>query len=98
MTTFVSTARMSFGGGSTQAGLQLCQRFTGSAFREKRSVDFRGGMGSRPPDNDSFTVFLPFEHRARRESELAPDLDRHGDLTLSCQFGRGERHAVTLPR
>lgn len=94
----MSTARMSFGHGSAKADLQLAQRFASSAFREKRGVDFLRGMRSSPPDHYSLPILLPLQHGARREAELAPNFDGHGDLTLGRQFRGREGHTVTLPR
>jgi hypothetical protein len=97
MTTLVSTARMSLGHSSSQTGLQFTQRFPRSAFRKKCRMDFLRRMRACTANKHTFTIFFPFQYRARCQAELAPYLRGYGDLTLSSQFRRGERHALTLP-
>jgi len=52
------------------------------AFREQSLMNVFRGVTPGLANDDAVALLVPFEHRARPDAKLAPDLSRNRDLTL----------------
>src|ERR1044071_3424246 len=95
--TFVSTARILFSDVPPNSFVDLFERVKGRLpVTEDCSMNVLRRVAAGAPDDDFVALFFPFQHRARTDAELPPDLGRNGDLTLCGDFRL--RHEVIVPR
>src|SRR5947207_2797802 len=55
-------------------------------------MHIRRCMTARTPDDNSLAILVPLEDGAWTDTQLLPNLGRHGDLTLGGELRVGERH------
>src|SRR5689334_11267444 len=96
--TLVSTARMTLSDVQPDPFLQLRQAPAFWRHREQRPPDVLKRIPPGFANHDPLAVFFPFEYGTGTDTELLPDLRRHGNLSLGGHSGLSESHGYTLPR
>src|SRR5262245_49664812 len=85
--TFVSTARMPLANVLPDSVLHIERSLLCVSLGEEHAVNVFRCVPPRPANHDLIILLIPFEYGAGSHSELLANLSRHGDLTLSGQFG-----------
>src|SRR6266542_1208285 len=77
--TFVSAARMAPLDVPPHTLFHLGDRPGPGRPRKQRLMNLGRGERARATDNDLLAILVPLQDRARPDTELLPDLGRHGD-------------------